>query len=86
MFVGFEKQVEQIKQPAIATMQGPHSLVQCGNKARPFQSVSDPFGKPHMIHRQTLYYSVVLRMDTGVIRLMVTNETLYDSVVLTKDN
>ena len=43
----------------------------------------DPIGKPRMIHRQNPYDSVVL---TGYRRhAWVNNETLYDSVVLTKD-
>ena len=50
----------------------------------------DPIGKPRMILRQTSYDSVVhvSTVDTGVnvvYRLMVTYETSFDSVVLTKD-
>ena len=43
----------------------------------PFYLDGDPIGIPRIIHRQTSYYYVMLRP--------VTNETSYDSVVLTKD-
>ena len=38
-----------------------------------------------MIHRQTSFDSILLTESYKVCRLMVTNETSYDSVVLMKD-
>ena len=82
--------------PAIAAMHGPHSLVRCGNEARPFRSVPVnvlprwwPNQQISYDSSANLYDSVV---STGrnpesyeVCRLMVPTETSYESDVLTKD-